>query len=106
QSVFPHTTLWFTGGSHTFLVGTPRPLSKADIAGLDSRIKAMGIADDLVSGQRLAEDLLMEEDGVKKYVAGAHVVDDDHAFFLPALDTDRILASFAPYTQPAQAPQK
>ena len=106
QSVFPHTTLWFTGGSHTFLVGTPRPLSKADIAGLDSRIKAMGIADDLVSGQRLAEDLLLEEDGVKKYVAGAHVVDDDHAFFLPALDMDRILASFAPYTQPAQAPQK
>jgi len=28
QSVFPHTSLWYTGGIHSFLVATPRPLTR------------------------------------------------------------------------------
>jgi spermidine synthase len=74
QSVFPHTSLWYTGGSHTFLVATPQPLTRDD-------------------------DLLMEEDVVAKYTTGARLVTDDSAFFIPAKDEETILQSFAPYAQ-------
>jgi spermidine synthase len=104
QSVFPHTTVWFTGGTHSFLVGTPGPLSRDDILALQPRITELGISDDLISATRLAEDLLMREDEVREYVAGYDIVHDDHAFFIPAQHMDRILASFEPYLRLAGTP--
>lgn len=101
QSVFPHTTLWFTGGTHTFLVATPAPLTIEQIRALQPRIDAVGIADDLVSADRLAADLLMDEDEVRNYTTGASIVTDDNAFFIPAQDRERILASFEPYVEVA-----
>lgn len=97
QSVFPHTTIFYTGGIHTFLVATPQPLTKADIAALDARIKQANITDDLGDGEKLAADLLMEEAGVQAYTAGAGVVTDDRAFFIPAQNVDQILEGFAPF---------
>jgi spermidine synthase len=103
QSVFPHTSLWYTGGTHSFLVATPQPLTRAEIAGLDPRIKAEGIADDLGDARQLAGDMLMDEGAVAQYVNGARIVTDDNAFFIPARDMDAILQSFAPYAQVGQA---
>ncbi len=103
QSVFPHTSLWYTGGTHSFLVATPQRLTRADIAALDARIQAAGIADDLGSGAQLATDFLMDEDGVSAYTAGAPIVTDDTAFFIPAKDMTAILQSFGPYAQIGQA---
>lgn len=97
QSVFPHTTLWFTGGSHSFLVATPTPLAREDILALQAQIDATGVADDLESAQRVAADYLMDEQQVRQYTAQARIVSDDNAFFLPALDMDRILTSFEAY---------
>jgi spermidine synthase len=101
QSVFPHTTLWFTGGSHTFLVGTPERLARADIMALGPRIEALGISDDLIGAERLAEDFLMDEDELRAYAANASIVTDDNAFFLPAQDMDSILESLMPYLEAA-----
>ncbi|HEU5088019.1 MAG TPA: fused MFS/spermidine synthase, partial [Roseiflexaceae bacterium] len=60
RNVFPHTTLFYTGGVHTFLVATPQPLTRDQVAALDSRIQALGIGDDLGDGARLAGDMLMD----------------------------------------------
>ncbi len=103
QSVFPHTSLWYTGGSHSFLVATPQPLTRAEVAALDGRIKAEGIGDDLGDGQKLAGDFLMDEVSVARYAAPARVVTDDNAFFIPAQDMDAILQGWAPYAQVEQA---
>jgi spermidine synthase len=99
QQQFPHTSLWFTGGTHTFLVATPTTLSKDDILALQGRIDQLGIADDLQSAQRLAEDFIMDEQQVRQYVADAAIVTDDRAFFVPAQDMQRILDSFVPYME-------
>ncbi|HWQ15175.1 MAG TPA: fused MFS/spermidine synthase, partial [Roseiflexaceae bacterium] len=97
KRVFPHTTLWYTGGPHSFLLATPRPLTAADVRALDARLRAGPAGADLGDGARLAADLLMEEAEVEAYVAGARIVTDDTAFFIPALDREKILASFQPY---------
>lgn len=97
RSVFPHTTLWFTGGTHSFLLATPEPLTRADVLALDERLRATPAGQDLGDGARLAADLLMETDEVDQYVAAARIVTDDTAFFIPARDMDAIMASFAPY---------
>jgi spermidine synthase len=103
QSVFPHTSLWYTGGTHSFLVATPQPLTRAQVAALDTRIQAAGVADDLGDAQKLAADMLMGEEAVARYVASARIVTDDRAFFIPAKDSDAILAGWEPYVQLGQA---
>jgi spermidine synthase len=97
QEVFPHTSLWYTGGTHTFLVGTPQPLTRAQAQALGERIQAAGVDDDLGDGARLAADFLMDEAALADYTRGARVVTDDGAFFTPARDMQAILESFAPY---------
>jgi spermidine synthase len=103
QSTFPHTSLWYTGGVHTFLVATPRPLTRDEVVALDAQLKATGADVDLGDGRKLAGDLLMEEAAIAQYAADARIVTDDSAFFIPAKDMDTILASFAPYVQVVQA---
>jgi spermidine synthase len=103
QSAFPHTSLWYTGGVHTFLVATPQPLTRDEVVALDAQLKASGADADLGDGRKLAGDLLMEEAAVVQYTADARVVTDDSAFFIPARDMDAILGSFAPYAQVVQA---
>lgn len=99
QSVFPHTTLWYTGAIHTFLVGTPQPLSRADVLALDALIRERGVADDLGDGQQLAEYYLMDESAVKAYSAEAGMITDDRAFFLPALEMEAILRGLATFAE-------
>jgi spermidine synthase len=103
QSQFPHTTLWYTGGIHSFLVGTPRPLTRADVLALGPQLQASGASDDLGDAQKLAGDFLMDENAVARYVESARLVTDDSAFFIPAKDTDAILQGWAPYAQVGQA---
>jgi spermidine synthase len=103
QSVFPHTSLWYTGGIHSFMVATPQPLTRAQVLALGSRIEAAGIIDDLGDQQKLVGDFLMDEGAVARYVESAQLVTDDSAFFIPAKETDAILQSWAPYVQVGQA---
>jgi spermidine synthase len=103
KSVFPHTSLWYTGGTHSFLVATPQRLTRADVLALDAQIKASGVGDDLGDGQQLASDFLMDEDTVAAYTGQAREVTDDSAFFIPARDMDAILQGFSRYAQVGQA---
>jgi spermidine synthase len=103
QNVFPHTSLWYTGGIHSFMVATPQPLTRAEVLALGPQIEAAGIGDDLGDGQKLAGDFLMDEGAVARYVESARLVTDDSAFFIPAKETDAILQGWAPYAQVGQA---
>jgi len=94
QSVFPHTTLWYVGSTHTLLVATPHKLSTQEVLALDSLIDKRGIRDDLIDSRTLVSNYLMNEDQVRKYSSSGSIVTDDKAFFLPAMDDGVILQSF------------
>ncbi len=104
QSVFPHTTLWYTGGPHTFMVATPLPFRREEIPSLMSLAESRGVADDLRGGHLLTRAFLMEEEEVAGYVSGAPIVHDDTAFFVPAIDLEIILRSLAPYSRTQKEP--
>jgi spermidine synthase len=97
RTVFPDTTLWYGGGPHTFMLSTPRPIGRGDLGSLVSIARASGVGDDLQDGDLLRRALLMERDDVARYVAGAPIVRDDTAFFVPAVEMERILDSLAAF---------
>ncbi len=101
QSVFPHTTLWYTGATHSFLVATPQPLTREQVLALDTRLKESTAGTDLGDGRLLAADFIMTEQEVAEFAANARIVTDDRAFFIPAMDRERILAELEPYARQA-----
>lgn len=101
QRVFPHTTLWYTGAAHSFLVATPYPLTRDQILALDAQLKQSAAGADLGDSQLLAADLMMHEEEVAAFAANGRVVRDDRAFFIPAMDRERILAALEPYARAA-----
>ncbi len=101
QRVFPHTTLWYTGATHSFLVATPYSLTRDQILALDARLKQSAAGADLGDGRLLAADLIMHEDEVAAFAAEGRIVRDDRAFFIPAMDRERILAALEPYARAA-----
>ena len=97
QLVFPHATLWYTGGSHTLLLATPEPLTQERlaaklVAAADNQI----VIDDLGSAATIAKDWVMDADALRVYAGQGRLVTDNNAFFLPhAEDTAKILQMFA-----------
>jgi spermidine synthase len=101
QSVFPHTTLWYTGATHSFLVATPYPLTRDQILALDAQLRGSAAGADLGDSRLLAADLIMHAEEVDAFAAHGRIVHDDRAFFIPAMDRDRILAALEPYARAA-----
>jgi len=95
RSVFPHATLWYTGGSHTFLLSTPQRLTEEAlmntlIRSLDNQI----VLDDLGSPWMILGYWAWDEDELMAYVGPGALVMDNNAFFLPSnAETERILAT-------------
>jgi spermidine synthase len=97
-AVFPNASVWYTGGTHAFLVATPQPIDAAAVRALEPRLQANAAAlADLGTIDDLAGDLLFDRAELEEYTAGARIVRDDDAFFTPARDVERIVASFVPY---------
>ncbi len=108
RSVFPNMSIWFTSTGDILMIGTNSELI-VDYLELAKHYNIQGVREDL---QRLGirEPLailscyLLDEDGVSKFVAGAHVSSDNHPileFFVPRsiyVDTSdsnrKLLASF------------
>ena len=83
-TVFPHTTLWYTGGSHTFLVATSQPLTQERLlASLAQAADNAIIRDDLGPPLVIAAYLAMDEAAIAAYVGLGPLVTDNNAFFLP-----------------------
>ncbi len=82
--VFPHTTLWYTGGIHSFLVATPQALTEDGLRTILAPAADNSIVqDDLGLPLVISNYLTMYEAGVAAYVGPGRVVTDNNAFFLP-----------------------
>jgi spermidine synthase len=95
HTVFPHATLWYTGGSHTFLVATPQELAEeALVTVLIRTVDNQIIVDDLGSPFVILGYWVWDEGELTIYAGSGPLVTDNDAFFLPSnVDTDRILAT-------------
>ena len=93
QQVFPHATLWYTGGSHTLLLATPYPLTEDALrAHLQAAAEMPIVNDDLGAVIAIREDWIMDEDTLRAYSGGGSLVTDNNAYFFPyTVDTERIL---------------
>jgi spermidine synthase len=95
RSVFPHTTLWYTGASHTFLLATPQQLTEEALA--DALARAAGdpfVRQDLGTPEEIRGYLAFDQDALDAYLGPGPIVTDNDAFFLPSnAETPRILAT-------------
>ena len=88
RSVFPHVTLWYCNTFHALLVATPGPL-RVDLSELAERMARPEVKADLAEVQlddplRLLSTLLLDEQALASYTAGADVNRDD----LPHVEFD------------------
>lgn len=91
-AVFPHSTLWYTGGSHTLLVATPQPLTAADLDRLVALVEANPIAlADLQKASYVRAYLAMDTPVLRRYVGDGPLSTDDRAFFLPYADDVEVI---------------
>jgi len=95
RSVFPHATLWYTGGSHTFLVSTPQQLTEEVLTGVLARaVDNQVVRDDLGPPDVILGYLVWDEDALVTYVGHGPLVTDNNAFFLPSnAETRKIMST-------------
>ncbi len=93
QAVFPHATLWYTGGSHTTLVATPTRLTEEGLrALLQQAADQPTLTTDLGPATALRAYWVMDEDALRTYAGDGALATDDTAYFLPEdHDNERLL---------------
>ncbi|MEE8392269.1 MAG: spermine synthase, partial [Anaerolineae bacterium] len=95
HGVFPHAALWYTGGSHTFLVATPQRMTEERLTNALARaVDNQIVRDDLGPPPVIRSYLLWDGDALSSYVGPGPVVTDNDAFFLPSnAETRKIMAT-------------
>lgn len=95
HSVFPHATLWYTGGSHTFLVATPQRMTEERLTNALARaVDNQIVRDDLGPPDVILGYLVWDEDTLVTYVGPGPLVTDNNAFFLPSnAETRKFMAA-------------
>ena len=93
QHVFPHATLWYTGGSHTLVLATPEPLTRERlVAAFVAAAANPTVVTNLGPPVTWPAYLVMDETALRAYVGDARLTTDNDAFFLPYdLDNMRIM---------------
>ena len=104
QSVFPHATLWYTGGSHTTLVATPTRLTEEELRTLLQQADDQPtLTTDLGPATALRAYWIMDEDTLRTYAGKGPLVTDDKAYFLPEdQDNERLLQTMTRLATAAQ----
>ena len=105
QAVFPHATLWYTGGTHTLLVATPNRLTAEELVARLQRVANDPIVkDDLGPALTIGSSWLMDEDGLRTYAGAGALTTDNNAYFLPQdRDNERLLQMMQGLARQAQA---
>ena len=93
QAVFPHATLWYTGGSHTTLVATPTSLTEEGLrALLHQAADQPTLTAEFGPAPLLRAYWIMDEDALHAYAGNGPLATDDTAYFLPEdQDNERLL---------------
>lgn len=87
-SVFPHTTLWSTGGTHSYIVATAERLTEESLAATVAQAGENRIVRyDLGPPSFIARYLAMSGEELASYVGAGPVVTDNNAFFMPVRGT-------------------
>ncbi|MGQ9631666.1 MAG: fused MFS/spermidine synthase [bacterium] len=81
-AVFPHTTLWVVGDSHTLILGASESI-KIDFPALSNKMKISRVGEDLASvglgdPYSLLGRFVMGSEGMEAFVEGAYINTDDH----------------------------
>ncbi|MEM7531938.1 MAG: fused MFS/spermidine synthase [Chloroflexota bacterium] len=90
QHVFPNTTVWFSGGSHAFVVATREPLTNATLQEMLQAADNEFVDDDLGPIMALGQYWAMDADEVRVYVGEGPLVTDNNAYFLP-IERDTVM---------------
>lgn len=83
QSVFPHATLWYTGGSHTLLLATPDELTGDSLLTYLQAVENPQVAKELETPTQINRFVAMFEDELRAYSGTGELVTDNNAYFLP-----------------------
>lgn len=87
RTTFPHTVLWYTGGSHSIVMATPEPFGDADLQVLLARIDDMPRArEDLGGSAAVAVHFALDAEQLAAYVGEGDIVRDRQVFFAPVAD--------------------
>ncbi len=87
QSSFPHATLWYTGSSHSLMMGTVVPFDRQDLEELLDRMERHSTATtDLGSRQQVHDYFALDEFQWQAYVGPGSIATDRQVYFLPAPD--------------------
>ncbi len=85
REVFPHTTLWSTGATHSYVVATREPMTAVVFQSLLARAAANPtVTRDLGPPETIVRYLAMPPDALGNYVRDGPIVTDNTAFFLPS----------------------
>ena len=87
QASFPHATLWYTGSSHSLMMGTAVPFDRQDLEELLDRMEQHSTASaDLGSRQQVHDYFALDEFQWQTYVGPGPIATDRQVYFLPAPD--------------------
>ena len=82
--VFPNTTLWSTGGTHSYVVATPAPLTRESLSVALARASDNPIVlKDLGPPLSIAGYLSMSDMVLARYVGFGPAATDNNAYFMP-----------------------
>ena len=82
--VFPNTSLWSTGGTHSYVVSTRRPLTQPEFEAVLIRADANPLVrKDLGSPSDISGYVSMMGVAFARYVRSGPIVTDNNAFFVP-----------------------
>ena len=87
QSTFPHATLWYTGSSHSLMMGTASPFARPDLEAVLDRMERHSTASfDLGSRQQVIDYFTLDERQWRAYAGSGPIATDRRVYFLPAPD--------------------
>ena len=93
QSTFPHATLWYTGSSHSLMMGTAAPFARPDLEAVLDRMERHSTASfDLGSRQQVNDYFTLDERQWRAYAGSGPIATDRQVYFLPAPDQVEAIA--------------
>ena len=87
QHTFPHASLWYTGGSHSLLMGTPFPFGQVELDQMLARLAQHPTAHSDLEGELQVRDhFVLAAARLKAFAGEGPIVTDQQVFFAPTTD--------------------